>query len=92
MHAIRFATTGSPDVLDLVELPDPQPGPGQILVRQAAIGVNYIDTYHRSGLYPLKLPSGLGMEGAGEIVAAGEGVERFALGDRVAIASGPIGA
>jgi len=92
MHAIRFATTGSPDVLDLVELPDPQPGPGQILVRQAAIGVNYIDTYHRSGLYPLKLPSGLGMEGAGEIVAAGEGVERFALGDRVAFASGPIGA
>jgi NADPH:quinone reductase len=92
MHAIRFTATGGPDVLDLVELPDPQPGPGQILVRQVAIGVNYIDTYHRSGLYPLKLPSGLGMEGAGEIVAAGEGVERFALGDRVAFASGPIGA
>ena len=92
MHAIRFTATGGPDVLDLVVLPDPQPGPGQVLVRQAAIGVNYIDTYHRSGLYPLKLPSGLGMEGAGEIVAAGEGVERFALGDRVAFASGPIGA
>jgi NADPH2:quinone reductase len=92
MHAIRFTATGGPDVLDLVELPDPRPGPGQVLVRQVAIGVNYIDTYHRSGLYPLKLPSGLGMEGAGEIVAAGEGVERFALGDRVAFASGPIGA
>ncbi len=92
MHAIRFTATGGPDVLDLVELPDTQPGPGQVLVRQAAIGVNYIDTYHRSGLYPLKLPSGLGMEGAGEIVAVGEGVERFAQGDRVAFASGPIGA
>jgi NADPH2:quinone reductase len=92
MHAIRFTATGGPDVLNLIDLPDPQPGPGQVLVRQAAIGVNYIDTYHRSGLYPLKLPSGLGMEGAGEIVAAGEGVERFALGDRVAFASGPIGA
>ena len=50
MHAIRFTATGGPDVLDLVELPDPRPGPGQILVRQVAIGVNYIDTYHRSGL------------------------------------------
>ena len=92
MHAIRFTATGGPDVLDLVELPDPRPGPGQILVRQVAIGVNYIDTYHRSGLYPLKLPSGLGMEGAGEVLATGEGVERFAPGDRVAFASGPIGA
>jgi len=92
MHAIRFTTTGGPDVLELVELPDPQPGPGQILVRQAAIGINYIDTYHRSGLYPLKLPSGLGMEGAGDVVAIGEGVERFARGDQVAFASGPIGA
>ncbi|WP_397395418.1 quinone oxidoreductase family protein [Phenylobacterium sp.] len=92
MRAIRFTTTGGPDVLDLVELPDPQPGPGQILVRQVAVGVNYIDTYHRSGLYPLSLPSGLGMEGAGEVMAAGEGVERFGPGDRVAFASGPIGA
>ena len=92
MRAIRFTTTGGPDVLDLVELPDPQPGPGQILVRQVAVGVNYIDTYHRSGLYPLSLPSGLGMEGAGEVIAAGEGVERFGPGDRVAFASGPIGA
>ena len=63
-----------------------------MLVRQAAIGVNYIDTYHRSGLYPLRLPSGLGMEGAGEVVATGEGVTRFSAGDRVAFASGPIGA
>jgi NADPH2:quinone reductase len=92
MRAIRLSATGGPEVLDLVDLPDPEPGPGQLLVRQSAIGVNYIDTYHRSGLYPLRLPSGLGMEGAGDVVAAGEGVERFAPGDRVAFASGPIGA
>ena len=92
MKGIRLAANGGPDVLDLVDLPDPVPGPGQVLVRQTAIGVNYIDTYHRSGLYPLRLPSGLGMEGAGEVVAAGEGVSRFAPGDRVAFASGPIGA
>ncbi|MCA6250672.1 quinone oxidoreductase, partial [Phenylobacterium sp.] len=92
MRAIRLSATGGPEVLDLVDLPDPEPGPGQILVRQWAIGVNYIDTYHRSGLYPLRLPSGLGMEGAGDVIAAGEGVERFAPGDRVAFASGPIGA
>ena len=92
MKGIRLAANGGPEVLDLVDLPDPGPGPGQVLVRQTAIGVNYIDTYHRSGLYPLRLPSGLGMEGAGEVVAAGEGVSRFAPGDRVAFASGPIGA
>lgn len=92
MKGIRLAANGGPEVLDLVDLPDPVPGPGQVLVRQTAIGVNYIDTYHRSGLYPLRLPSGLGMEGAGEVVAAGEGVTRFAPGDRVAFASGPIGA
>lgn len=92
MKGIRLAANGGPEVLDLVDLPEPDPGPGQVLVRQAAIGVNYIDTYHRSGLYPLRLPSGLGMEGAGEVVATGEGVTRFAPGDRVAFASGPIGA
>ena len=92
MRAIRLSATGGPEVLDLVDLPDPEPGPGQLLVRPSAIGVNYIDTYHRSGLYPLRLPSGLGMEGAGDVVAAGEGVKRFAPGDRVAFASGPIGA
>lgn len=92
MRAIRLSATGGPEVLDFVDLPDPEPGSGQILVRQSAIGVNYIDTYHRSGLYPLRLPSGLGMEGAGEVIAAGADVERFSPGDRVAFASGPIGA
>jgi NADPH2:quinone reductase len=92
MKGIRLNATGGPEVLELVDLEVPAPGPGQIRVRQTAIGVNYIDTYHRSGLYPLKLPSGLGMEGAGEVDAVGEGVTRFAPGDRVAFASGPIGA
>lgn len=92
MKAIRLTATGGPGVLEIVDLDVPAPGPGQIRVRQTAIGVNYIDTYHRSGLYPLRLPSGLGMEGAGDVDAVGEGVTRFAPGDRVAFASGPIGA
>ena len=92
MKAIRFETTGGPEVLTLVDLPTPEPGPGQILIRQQAIGVNFIDTYHRTGLYPVKLPSGLGMEGAGVVEAVGEGVTRFSAGDLAAFASGPIGA
>jgi NADPH2:quinone reductase len=92
MRAIRFSRTGGPEVLDVVDVPVPQPGPGQILIRHHAIGVNFIDTYHRSGLYPLKLPSGLGMEGAGEVEAIGEGVTRFSVGDLAVYASGPIGA
>lgn len=92
MKAIRFEQTGDPSVLTLVDIPTPQPGPGQLLVRHQAIGINFIDTYHRTGLYPLKLPSGLGMEAAGVVEAAGEGVTRFAPGDLAAYASGPIGA
>ncbi|HEX5379280.1 MAG TPA: quinone oxidoreductase [Phenylobacterium sp.] len=92
MKAIRFEATGGPEVLSLADVPTPQPGPGQILVRHQAIGVNFIDTYHRTGLYPVKLPSGLGMEGAGVVEAVGEGVTRFAAGDLAAYASGPIGA
>jgi len=92
MKAIRFDATGGPEVLTLVEVDKPEPKAGQVLVRQQAIGVNFIDTYHRTGLYPLKLPSGLGMEGAGVVEAVGEGVTRFAVGDPIAYASGPIGA
>lgn len=92
MKAIRLIATGGPERLETIEVEAPVAGPGQVVVRQTAIGVNYIDTYHRSGLYPLKLPSGLGMEGAGEVIAVGEGVTRFAPGDRIAFASGPIGA
>lgn len=74
MRAIRIEKTGGPEVLQLVEIDTPRAGPGEILVRNQAIGLNFIDTYHRSGLYPVKLPSGLGMEGAGIVEAVGEGV------------------
>lgn len=92
MRAIRFEETGGPEVLKLVELETPKPGPGQVLVRHEAIGVNFIDTYQRGGLYPVKLPSGLGSEAAGVVEAVGEGVTRFAAGDPIAYAGGPLGA
>ena len=92
MRAIHIEKTGGPEVLQLVEVETPKPGPGEILVRNQAIGLNFIDTYHRSGLYPVKLPSGLGMEGAGVVEAVGAGVTRFSEGDLAAYASGPIGA
>ena len=92
MKAIRIEQTGGPSVLRVVEVPVPSPKPGEVLVKHAAIGVNFIDTYHRTGLYPIRLPSGLGMEGAGTVEAVGEGVTRFAPGDLIAYASGPIGA
>jgi NADPH2:quinone reductase len=91
MRAVRFERTGGPEVLDLQEVETPQPGPGEILIRHEAIGVNFIDTYHRSGLYPVRLPSGLGSEGAGVVEAVGEGVTRFAVGDRAAYALGGLG-
>ena len=92
MKAIRLEKTGGPEVLQVTEVAIPAPGAGEILVRHAAIGVNFIDTYHRTGLYPIRLPSGLGMEAAGTVEAVGDGVTRFAAGDQVAYASGPIGA
>jgi NADPH2:quinone reductase len=92
MRAIRFEKTGGPEVLKLVDVETPAPGPGQALVRHEAIGVNFIDTYHRSGLYPVKLPSGLGSEAAGVVEAVGDGVTRVAVGDRVAYAGGALGA
>jgi NADPH:quinone reductase len=92
MNAIRIAAHGGPEVLTLVEVETPSPGPGQVLIRHAAIGVNFIDTYHRSGLYPVSLPSGLGMEAAGVVEAVGDGVTRFKVGDRAGYCTGPIGA
>jgi NADPH2:quinone reductase len=87
MRAIRFSQTGGPDVLELVEVDTPQPKPGQVLIRHEAIGINFIETYFRSGLYPMALPAGLGGEAAGVVEAIGEGVTRFKVGDRVATAA-----
>ena len=92
MRAIRFSKTGGPEVLTLENIDLPAPKPGQARVRHTAIGVNFIDTYHRSGLYPVPLPSGLGLEAAGVVDALGEGVTTLKIGDRVAYCSGPIGA
>jgi NADPH2:quinone reductase len=90
-HAIRFSQTGGPDVLSYEEVDVGDPGDGQVLLRQTAVGVNFIDTYHRGGLYPLPLPSALGQEGCGVIEKLGKGVKGFKVGDRVAYASAPIG-
>ncbi len=87
MRAIQIIETGGPDVLRLAELPDPEPGPGQLLVEVAAAGVNYIDTYHRSGAYPMPLPFIPGSEGAGTVTAVGAGPCDVAVGDRVAWAT-----
>jgi NADPH2:quinone reductase len=88
-RAIRFARTGGPEVLTLEEIPLPEPKAGEALVRHRAIGVNFIDTYQRSGLYPVPLPSGLGSEAAGVVEQLGEGVTTVRVGERVAyIASG----
>ena len=80
MHAIQFHQTGGPDVLSYDELDDPVPGHGELLVEVAAAGVNFIDTYHRSGLYPVPLPRIPGMEGAGIVRSIGSGVGGFAAG------------
>jgi NADPH2:quinone reductase len=92
MRTVRLSHTGGPEVLEVVDIPAPTPGAGQILVRNQAIGVNFVDTYYRSGLYPVALPSGLGVEGAGVVEAVGPGVTRFQVGDLAAYASGPMGA
>ena len=90
--AIRFHQTGGPEVLRWEEVAVTTPAHGEVRIRHEAIGLNYIDTYHRSGLYPLPLPSGIGLEGAGVIEAVGAGVSEFCAGDRVAYAGGPVGA
>lgn len=90
--AIRMARTGGPEVLEYVDVEVGEPGPGEARVRQHAIGLNYIDVYFRTGLYPMPLPSGLGQEGAGVVEAVGEGVTSVAPGDRVAYAGGGNGA
>lgn len=90
--AIRIHQPGGPEVLQLEDLEVGAPGDGQVRIRQTAIGINYIDTYHRTGAYPLPLPTGIGLEGAGVVEAAGPGVIELRPGDRVAYAGGPVGA
>lgn len=91
MHAIRISQTGGPEVMEWQAITLPPPGPGEIRVRHTAVGLNFIDTYHRSGLYPMPMPSGLGLEAAGVVEAAGEGT-RLTPGTRVGYCWGPIGA
>ncbi len=92
MKAVRIETNGGPEVIALADIAERAPNAGEVRVRHHAIGVNYIDVYHRSGLYKNALPTGLGLEAAGVVDAVGEGVTRFKAGDRIVYASGPIGA
>lgn len=80
----RIDRTGGPEVIEWITTNLPEPAPGEVRVRHTAVGLNYIDTYHRSGVYPVDLPSGLGSEAAGVVEAVGEGVDLFKVGDRVA--------
>jgi len=89
MRAIIAAHAGGPDVLEIDELPDPRPGPGEVLVRTAAVGVNFIDVYRRSGIYPASFPQVPGTEGSGTVVEVGPDVDDVAVGDRVAWTDAP---
>lgn len=88
---IRMEQTGGPEVMRVVQAEVGEPGPDEVRLRQSHCGVNYIDTYHRSGLYPVPLPSGLGLEGLGVVEACGPGVTDLKEGDRVCYGTGPIG-
>jgi NADPH:quinone reductase len=90
-HAIRIHEHGGPDMMKWETVEVGAPGPGEVRIKHTAIGLNYIDTYHRTGLYKIAMPSVLGREGAGLIEAVGAGVSDFKIGDRVAYASSPIG-
>lgn len=90
--AIRFTTPGGADVLSFENVEVGDPGPGEVRLRQTACGLNFIDVYHRTGLYPVPMPSGIGLEAAGIVESVGEGVTDLAEGDRVAYGAGPIGA
>jgi NADPH2:quinone reductase len=90
--AIRMNRVGGPEVMELVDVDLPPPGPGEVRMRHEAIGLNYIDVYHRTGLYPQPMPGALGVEGAGVVEALGEGVTELKVGDRVAYGGRPLGA
>ena len=91
-YSFVLRETGGPEVLEAELIDIPRPGPGEVLVRHEAVGLNFIDTYHRSGLYKLPLPSGLGIEAAGVVEAVGEAADGFREGDRVGYFSGTPGA
>ena len=91
MKAVTISKNGGPEVLELKDIELQDPKSGEVLIKNEAIGLNYIDTYHRSGLYPIELPSNIGIEGAGTIEKIGPDVKGFNIGDKVAYASMPIG-
>ena len=91
-QVIRLAAAGGPECMQLQQLELAAPGPGEVLLAQEAVGVNPLDLLQRKGIAPIPLPSGLGLEGAGQVLALGAGVSQFAVGDRVAYATGPLGA
>lgn len=91
-HAIRFHEIGTPSVMCWEEVEVGQPGAGEVRIRHGAVGLNFADTYFRSGLYPAQLPAGMGVEGAGTIEAVGAGVADFSVGDRVTYTGSPLGA
>lgn len=91
-QAVRIHETGAPEVLTLEEIKDSAPGEGEVVITQTAVGINFIDIYHRKGLYPLPLPATLGIEACGYIEEVGKGVKGLKVGDRVAYATGPVGA
>ena len=91
--AVAMIGPGGPEMLQSIDVPVPDPGPGEVRIRQTAIGVNFVDIYYRSGLYPITtLPAVLGFEGAGTVDAIGDGVTRLHTGDRVAYTGMPMGA
>jgi|TARA_B100002051_G_scaffold246219_1_gene254149 NADPH2:quinone reductase len=92
MRAIKIKKPGGPEVLDLEDINLNKPNKNEVLIEHTSIGLNYIDTYHRSGLYPLEMPSGLGMEASGIIKEIGPDVSEFSIGDRVSYAGVPLGA
>ena len=91
-RVVKIEKTGGPEVLKIETIELGETGPEEVLIEQKAIGLNFIDTYHRSGLYPLELPSGIGAEGSGIIKKIGSKVKDFSIGDRVAYAGVPLGA
>ena len=91
MKAVEINKTGGAEVLEIKDITLSKPGPEEVTIEQKAIGLNYIDTYHRSGLYPLKLPISLGLEGAGIITDIGENVKNFKVGDKISYAGIPLG-